>query len=316
MLNKVVVSGVDGSFGSVVASKIMELLPKESLLFTSPNEAGLMKYEQMGIKTAVVNLLKEKPDLNILKDADKALLISMPFIGEKRQKAHKDFVDACVNANVKQIVYISLMDAVNPMNVSVEKIDHGYTEAYIQRQEIDYIILRNSQYAEAMISVYFKAIEDGTYKLRNNMDEGRVALISRSDCAVAAAYALANTWLHKAILNINGYEAVTMTEFVAMGNAATLNNVKYEAITDEKMYAYFDSLGVPRTTDGYFDPKSPFQFASDGMVTFGQAIREGDFNIKTSDFIMLTGREPISLSFMFKNASKYQIGSRRSSDEL
>jgi NAD(P)H dehydrogenase (quinone) len=207
------------------------------------------------------------------------------------------------------------MDATNPMNPSIEKIDHGYTEAYIQRTGLDYIFLRNSQYAEAMVSVYDNAVSDGSLTIANNMGAGRVAYISRKDCAVAAAYAVANTLLHKEILNINGLENLTVTELIEIGNKVSKHNVKYHELNDEELYQYFDNLGVPRTTDGEFDKNSPWQFSSDGMVTFGEAIRLGDMSIHTKDFIQLTGRKPLSVEHMFHNSSEFQVGQRNSVDK-
>ncbi|MFQ9072402.1 MAG: hypothetical protein ACLR43_06460 [Faecalibacillus faecis] len=38
-------------------------------------------------------------------------MISMPFVGAKRQNAHKNAVDATKAAGVKQIIYTSLVNA-------------------------------------------------------------------------------------------------------------------------------------------------------------------------------------------------------------
>lgn len=64
--------------------------------------------------------------------------------------------------------------------------------------------------------------------LANSQGEGKLAYISRKDCAKA----------------------------VAIGNEVTGNNIEYKAITDEENYAIFDSMGVPRTTDGVFKKDS------------------------------------------------------------
>lgn len=314
-MRKLVVNGVDGNFGSVVAEVIQTLVTKEELVFTAPVMEKLNSYKEAGINTAITNFNSKEQLVPVFMNADKVLLISMPFVGEKRRAAHKNVVDACVEANVKQIVYISLMDATNPMNPSVEKVDHGYTESYIQRCGLDYIFLRNSQYAEAMLSVYNQAVADGSFTLSNNMGDGKVAYISRKDCATAAAYAVANTLLHKEILNINGLQNLTITEFIEIGNKVSGNDVKYHELSDDEMYHYFDNLGVPRTTDGTFDKNSPWQFCSEGMVTFGEAIRLGYMSVHTKDFLQLTGRHPLSVEYMFKNAPEFQVGNRNSVDE-
>ena len=77
-------------------------------------------------------------------NADKVALISMPFVGAKRQNAHKNVVDAAKEAGVQQIIYTSLVNAADESNPSVEKIDHIFTEDYINELGMDHIFLRNS----------------------------------------------------------------------------------------------------------------------------------------------------------------------------
>ena len=81
--------------------------------------------------------------------------------------------------------------------------------------------------------------------------------ISRKDCAYAAACALNNHFINiELFLNINGLEPLSYEDFLAIGNKATGNHITYTRLTDDELYAYFDSIGVPRNTDGDFSKKS------------------------------------------------------------
>ncbi|CAM4411099.1 MULTISPECIES: NmrA family NAD(P)-binding protein [Paenibacillus] len=237
----------------------------------------------------------------------------MPFVGAKRQNAHKNVVDAAKAAGVQQIIYTSLVNAADDSNPSVEKLDHVYTENYIKSVGLDYIFLRNSQYAEAMITNYFTYVK-GDGVLKNNQGDGKMAYISRKDCAKAVAYALASGDYHEAILNINGPELMTISDFIEIGNEVTGNHVTYKQITDEENYAVFDAMGVPRTTDGEFKKDSEAPYSSDGMVTFGQAIRLGKMDAFTDDFRKLTGQAPVTVKYMFEHADEFQVGERHSKD--
>ena len=52
-MSKIVINGVDGNFGSLVAKYALELMNKEDLVFTAPKEESLKEYKDQGIKTAI-----------------------------------------------------------------------------------------------------------------------------------------------------------------------------------------------------------------------------------------------------------------------
>ena len=142
-----------------------------------------------------------------------------------------------------------------------------------------------------------------------------MAYISRKDCAKAVAYALhrGGEYDH-ATLNINGPELMTISRFIEYGNQGTGNHVSYQEISDEENYQVFDAMGVPRTTDGHFEKGSEAPYSSDGMVTFGQAIRQGKMDVWTDDFQKLTGQQPLTVLYMFQHSDQFQVGERHSKD--
>lgn len=314
-MGKLLLTGVDGNLGSIAAKKLLEIETKDNLIFCGYNPDVLKKYADMGIETHITNFNKTEGLKEAFANADRLALISMPFVGPKRQKAHRQAIDAAKAAGVKQIIYTSLVNAADETNPSVEKKDHIYTENYIKDAGLDYIFLRNSQYAEAMITNYFTYVK-GDGVLKNSQGDGKMAYISRVDCGKAVAYALhRGSEYHEAILNINGLELMTISDFIEYGNEATGNHISYQEITDEENYQIWDAMGVPRTTDGVFDEDSEAPFSSDGMVTFAQAIRLGKMDTFTDDFKKLTGDDPISVSYMFEHANDFQVGERHSKDD-
>ena len=280
---KLLLTGVDGNLGGYAADILLTLEPKENLVYCGYNPESLVKYADQGVETHVTNF--NNPE---------------------------GLIEA-----VKKIIYTSLVNADDETNPSVEKKDHIYTERYIADQGLDYIFLRNSQYAEAMITNYFTYVKMGG-PLMNSQGDGLMAYISRKDCAKAVAYALHRAFepqYDHAVLNINGPQLMTISKFCQIGNEETGNNVSYKFVTDEENYQIFDAMGVPRTTDGVFKEGSEAPFSSDGMVTFAQAIREGKMDIWTRDFERLTGDKPITVREMFANNAEYQIGDRHSKDD-
>jgi len=314
-MGKLLLAGVGGNLGTEAAKVLLTLEDKSNLIFCSTREEPLKEYAAMGIETHVIDFNYYDKLEEAFENAEVISIISMPFVGEKRQAAHRNAVDAAKKVGVKKIVYTSLAAADDESNPSMEKLDHIYTENYIKNAGLDYIFLRNSQFAEAMVTNYFTFVNMKA-PLANNFGNGHMAFISRKDCAKALAYALHK---HKeydhAVLNINGKELLTIGEFCNIGNKETGNNVNYIEISDEENYKVFDSMGIPRTTDGKFQDGSEAPFCSDGMVSFGKAIRLEKFAVFTDDFKKLTGSEPISVSYMFANNKDFQVGDRHSTDK-
>ena len=298
-MKKILLNGVDGNFGGKSAGILLEKYPHEDLIFTAPREKALKKYKEMGIETRVADFNNAETLVETFKGADTVVLISMPFVGPKRRAAHKTAIDAAVRAGVKKLVYTSIVGAGEKDINTYEVNDHVWTENYIKEQPIHYLILRDSQYAEAMVSSFVEAYERTNGVLANNMGEGKMAFISRDDCATAAAYAAMSEDIDK-VLNINGAELLTIADFLEIASEVTGKKVVYKYITDDEMYAYFDSIGVPRTTEEMWaDTAKNFPFCSDGMVTFGKAIRQNQMSVYTNDFEKLTGRKPLFVRQIF-----------------
>lgn len=313
-MNKIIITGVNGNFGGFAARSIIKKVPNEKLIFTSPNKKGLEEYEEQGIETRYANFNDALQLKEAFTGGEVLLLISMPFVGEKRRNAHKNAIDAAIAAGVKKIIYTSIVGSGDDSCESYEKMDHQYTENYILSSGLKYVFLRDSQYGEAMLSAFEEAYNTNGI-LANNMGKGHMAYVSRNDCAEAAACVAAGAGEDNKIYYISGPEALTIDEFVKIGCEVTGKKVTYSFIDDKAMYEYFDSIGVPRYTDGeWADSAKSFPFCSEGMVTFGSAIRKEQMNFCTNDFELLTGKKPISVRELFSDLENHSIGTRKSTD--
>ena len=150
--------------------------------------------------------------------------------------------------------------------------------------------------------------------IRNNMGDGKMAFVSRDDCALAAACAAMSDWEDR-IVDINGAELLTIAQYMAIASEVTGKKTEYQYINDDEMYEFFDSIGVPRTTEEMWaDTAKNFPFCSDGMVSFGRAIRLNQMSTFTDDFEKLTGQKPITVREMFEDMENHLIGTRTSTD--
>lgn len=311
-MEKIIMTGVDGNFGGSAARRIMKKVAKDQLIFTTPNQEVIKQYQELGIDTRYADIFNKETLLKAFAGGDVLLLISMPFVGDRRRAAHKIAIDAAVEVGVKKIIYTSIVGAGEEACNTYEVSDHKVTEAYLKSLDIDTIILRDSQYAEAMVSAFEQTAEqDGV--LKNNMGNGHMAFIARDDCAEAAACVAAGAGENNKIYDISGPEAITIAEFCKIGSEVTGKKVSYTEISDDEMYAFFDAIGVPRSTEGeWAESAKSFPFCSDGMVTFGRALRLEQMNACSNDFELLTGRKPLSVREIFQDLENHRIGSRTS----
>jgi NAD(P)H dehydrogenase (quinone) len=94
--------------------------------------------------------------------------------------------------------------------------------------------------------------------------------------------------------DVTGPELLSIPEAMAMISQMAGKPIELVQVSDEAMFEYFDSLGVARKSADV-DPSGPIPWASEGMVTFGQAIREGYFAVISDDVERITGRKPRTL---------------------
>lgn len=314
-MKKILLNGVDGNFGRRAAEILLEKWNHEDLIFTAPTDKGLEPYRELGIETRLADFHNPEALAETFRGADTIVLISMPFVGPRRRTAHKHAINAAVAAKVNKIVYTSIVGAGEKDIDTYEVNDHVWTEAYMKEQPIHYLFLRDSQYAEAMVSNFQNAVEQTGGILANNMGDGKMAYISRDDCAKAAAYAAMSDWSDR-VVNVNGAELLTIAEFLAIASEVTGQEVTYQYINDDAQYAFFDSIGVPRTTEEMWAGSAKnFPFCSDGMVTFGRAIRNNQMSVFTDDFEQLTGSKPMTVREIFEHMSDHLIGSRTSTEQ-
>jgi NAD(P)H dehydrogenase (quinone) len=93
---------------------------------------------------------------------------------------------------------------------------------------------------------------------------------------------------------VTGPEALDFMQVAELIRELSAAPIEIIDLTDEQMYAMWDSLGVPREATGDFS-RSPVPWCSDGMVSFGRMVRGGYLDVVTDVVERFTGRKPKSL---------------------
>ena len=287
---RIIVSGASGQFGHAAASQLLDRGEEVIALTRSPDK--LADLAERGAEVRAADFDDPAGLAEAMVGGDKLLLISTTMVGE-RPRQHGNAIDAAAQAGVQHIVYTSIIDGANPDHPAVEQHDHYTTERLLRESGLAFTILNNSQYSEAVATAMaIPALMAGSKP--DNCGEGRIAFVSRDDCVATAVGVLTQEGHENRAYDVTGPELLSVPRAMAMVAEMAGRPIELHQVDDEGMYAYFDSLGVARKSADV-DPAGPIPWASEGMVTFGQAIREGHFDRLSDTVQRVTGRKPRTL---------------------
>jgi len=296
-LGKIIVSGASGQFGRAAAERLLDICAPGDVICLSRSTEKLADLAARGADVRQADFDSPEGLAEAMAGGEKLLLISTTMVGE-RPRQHGNAIDAAKAAGVKHIVYTSIIDGGNPNHPAVEQHDHYATEQLLRKSGLDWTILYNSQYSEAIATAMaIPALEAGTKP--DNCGDGKIAFVSRDDCVAVAVAVLTQEDHANKTYNVTGPDLLSVPEAMAMVSEMSGKPIELVPVDDEGMYRYFDSLGVARKSED-IGPDDPIPWASEGMVTFGQAIREGYFDVLSDDVERITGNKPRSLRSVFE----------------
>ncbi len=291
-LGKIIVTGASGQFGNAAAKLLLEKVPAEDLVFLSRTPDNLAELAEAGAHVRRADFDDPASLLPAMEGGEKMLLISTVRVGS-RVEQHTAAVEAAKARGVKHVVYTSLLGVRTPNNPSVEGFDHIATERMIEASGLAYTHLRDSLYSEAVATAMAIPALLAGHK-PENAGRGLVPIVSRDDCVATAVGVLTQDGHANKAYDVTGPEMWALPDAMALISEMAGKPIEVELVDDEGMFAYFDSLGVPRKASDVV-PDGPIPWASEGMVTFGQSIREGFMDVASDDVERITGRKPRTL---------------------
>ena len=288
-MGKIIVTGASGQFGNAAARLLLESVPAEDLVFLSRTPDTLSEFAEAGAHVRRADFDDPASLLPAMEGGERMLLISTVRVGS-RVEQHTNAVEAAVARGVRHVVYTSILGCGAPGNPSVEQHDHLATERMIEKSGLAFTHLRDSLYAEAVATAMAIPALLAGHK-PENAGRGRVPIVSRDDCVATAVGVLTQEGHANTAYDVTGPELWALPDAMALVSEMAGKPIAIEPVDDEGMYAYFDSLGVARKASDVV-PDGPIPWASEGMVTFGQSIREGFMDVVSDDVERVTGRTP------------------------
>jgi len=287
----VIVTGAAGDLGSRISEVLIQHLPPNELILVSRNTAALERFAQRGAQVRWGDF--DKPDSlpAAFAGGDRLLLISTLDVGERRRRQHRAAIEAARTAGVQHVVYTSSV-GIHPRNPCFVIPDHAMTEELLRASGIKFTILRMSSYAEILVqAVAPHAIASGRWI--TSAGDGRVAFVSKADCARAAAQTLITPGHEGAVYEITGPELLSYRDAATMASAIYGCQIEYVVTRDEPE----SSPAVMRRREHADEWIGSFSI--DQLKSYERAVRDGFYAICTGHVEFLTKQPATSLRELY-----------------
>lgn len=287
MSSTLLVTGAAGQLGQRVIHHLLETykVAPGRIIAATRNPEKLADLAAKGVVTRKADFDDASTLPAAFAGVDRLLIISTDALAVpgQRLKQHTAAVEAAKQAGVKHLLYTSMPTPENSL-VSFAP-DHLGTENAIKASGIGYTILRDAWYFDNFLWALPHNLETGKWYTATG--NGRVSNISRDDCALAIAAALASDTAESATYTLTGSTALTTQDVATVVTAVTGRPLEVVQVSDEQLAAGIIAAGMPK-------------FVADMLVSADDNTRAGKFDILTNDFNKLTGKEPQTVRAFFE----------------
>jgi NAD(P)H dehydrogenase (quinone) len=275
----IIVTGAAGHLGRLVAEQLLERLAPEHLILVTRRPEALRELRARGVDVRYGDF----DDPASLRDAfaggGRMLLISTDAIG-RRVRQHRAAIDAAATAGVGHVVFTSIVNPVASNPTGAIASEPGKTEALLHRSGLAWTVLRFGSFAELVLPPAATAVQNR--RLITNNGRGRIVLVSRRDCAEAAAITLTTDGHAGKTYEITGPQALSASDLAGLYADLSGQPVKVVQLSDTMLTWVLVGIGTPM----------PFAWR---VTAFGRAVRRGYFDVVDPAFERLTGRPPVAL---------------------
>ncbi len=289
----IVVTGASGSFGVMLAERLLQRIDPASLILVTRRPEALAPLAQRGVTVRYGNFDEGGSLRAAFAGATRMLLISTLDVGERRRRQHRAAIEVAVSAGIGHIVYTSSV-GIHAGNPAFVVADHLYTENLLRDCGVAYTSLRDAQYAEVVAKMIAPmAIATGQWV--SSTGSGEMAFVSKRDCVDAAAAVLLGSGHENAIYEITGPELLTLREAARITAEISGRPIEYRDVSHEEKLAFFDAAGVSRTYEEGMLHKDAGAWSSEEMISYERGLRQGYFAICSRHVQLLTGRPARSM---------------------
>ena len=274
------VTGAGGQLGRRVVELLLEQQAGHVIATTRAPEK-LESLAELGAEIRTADFDEPASLQSAFAGAERMLLISTSALSPAghRLTQHRAAVAAAVAVGVGHVIYTS-GPAPYPVEGGALIDDHFWTEQALYASPLEWTIMRHFLYTDTLLRSLPGAVASG--RLTSSVGASATNYVTREDCALADAAALASGWRGRRILDVTGPEPVTQEQLAAIASELTGRSVSRIDISADEEQAAAAAGGMP-------------PFIVDAMARFNLARAEGYHAVIAPTVQELTGRRPTSV---------------------
>jgi NAD(P)H dehydrogenase (quinone) len=272
-----IVTGAAGRLGRRTAELVLETRAPDRLILVTRDPDAIADLSLQGADVRFGDFDRPESLPEAFAGGERMLLISATEL-ERRVAQHRAAILAAVAAGVGHVIYTSGLSPAPP-NPAAVAASHHATEQALLASGLAWTVLRNSLYAEYQVAEAAAAIATGT--LVHNRGEGRVAYVSREDCAAAAAAVLLASGHESRAYDVTGPESFGAADLAALYGRLGGRSVEAVPVDDESFVAGL--VGNAGADDH-------LKYGAELVASFGRSIRSGFMASCTDAVATLAGR--------------------------
>jgi len=292
----IIVTGASGKFGRLVTDLLLRELPPSELILVTRRPATLDHLKRRGAQVRYGDFDDSQSLREAFVGGERMLIISTLSVG-RRAEQHRRAIDAAVAVGVSHIAYTSSGGA-HPDNPAIVIPDHLRTEAALKESGVAYTILRDSLYAEAVVTeIAPRMLAIGKWVCC--AADGRSPFISKIDCVAVAVKVLTTPGHENKTYEVAGRELLSFRDAAALTSEMSGQPIEFVVVSDEEEAAGLAAAGVPATYVEGLNTPGVGTSAIDDIVSYEQGMRGGYFEVSSDDVQHILGRPPRSLRDVF-----------------
>ena len=281
-MSSILITGATGQLGKATIDFLIQkgiAANQISALARSAEKAADLSAK--GIKIKIGDYLDYSSLVAAFNGVEKLFFISGSELGT-RVEQHRNAINAAKEAGVKHIIYTSgfRKNETDTSPVAFLIRQHSETEKFIRASGISYTFLLNGLYADVLPGFLGEnVLETGVFLPAGN---GKAAFTVRLDIAEAAANILVTTGHENKEYVFTNTENTGLNEIASFLGELSGKQVRYLNPSKAEYLETVMKAGLP-------------QEYAEMIVSFSEAIEQGEFEAEDTDLERLLGRKPTSI---------------------